>query len=49
MIGERYGEGITQTTPLESWSMGKSVTATIMGTLIHKGVYAEKRPGKRWV
>ena len=44
VIGERYGEGITQTTPLESWSMGKSVTATIMGTLIHKGVYTLDQP-----
>jgi CubicO group peptidase (beta-lactamase class C family) len=44
LIGERYGEGITHTTPLESWSMGKSVTSTIMGTLIHKGVYALDQP-----
>ena len=28
LIAERYGEGITATTPLESWSMGKSLTAT---------------------
>ena len=26
-------------TPLESWSMGKSVTATLMGILIKQGVY----------
>src|SRR5207237_1620804 len=26
-------------TPLESWSMGKSVTATLMGVLIKQGVY----------
>ncbi|MEZ5293165.1 MAG: serine hydrolase, partial [Vicinamibacterales bacterium] len=44
LIGERYGEGITMTTPLESWSMGKSVTATIMGTLIDKGVYTLDQP-----
>jgi len=44
IIAERYGEGITLTTPLESWSMGKSVTATIMGTLIHKGVYTLDQP-----
>jgi CubicO group peptidase (beta-lactamase class C family) len=44
LIGERYGEGITITTPLESWSMGKSVTSTIMGTLIHKGVYTLDQP-----
>lgn len=39
IIGERYGPGITATTPLESWSMGKSLSATLLGTLIHQGVY----------
>ena len=39
LIGERYREGIDHTTPLESWSMGKSLTGTLMGTLIQKGVY----------
>ena len=39
LIGERYGEHITATTPLESWSMGKSLTATLMGILIGQGVY----------
>ncbi len=39
LIAERYGEGITATTPLESWSMGKSLTATLMGILIKRGVY----------
>jgi CubicO group peptidase (beta-lactamase class C family) len=39
IIGERYGEGITASTPLESWSMGKSLTATLMGILIKRGVY----------
>jgi CubicO group peptidase (beta-lactamase class C family) len=39
VIGERYGEGITPRTPLESWSMGKSITATLMGVLIKQGVY----------
>jgi CubicO group peptidase (beta-lactamase class C family) len=39
IIGERYGEGITARTPLESWSMGKSLTATLMGILIKQGVY----------
>ena len=31
LIGERYAQGITARTPLESWSMGKSVTATLIG------------------
>lgn len=39
LIGERYAPGITARTPLESWSMGKSVTATLMGLLIRQGVY----------
>ena len=39
IIGERYGDGITLHTPLESWSMGKSLTATLMGILIEQGVY----------
>ena len=44
IIGERYGPGITATTPLESWSMGKSVTATLMGILIRDGVYKLSQP-----
>ena len=39
LLAERYREGIDHTTPLESWSMGKSLTGTLMGVLIHKGVY----------
>lgn len=39
IIGERYGEGIDLHTPLESWSMGKSLTGTLMGVLIQRGVY----------
>jgi hypothetical protein len=34
IVAERYGAGITAQTPLESWSMGKSLTATLMGILI---------------
>jgi CubicO group peptidase (beta-lactamase class C family) len=39
IIGERYGPGIGPTTRLPSWSMGKSLTATLIGQLIHQGVY----------
>jgi CubicO group peptidase (beta-lactamase class C family) len=39
VIGERYTEGITSSTPLESWSMGKSLISTLMGILIKDGVY----------
>jgi hypothetical protein len=30
LIAERYGNGITVRTPLEGWSMGKSLTATLI-------------------
>src|SRR5262249_56625976 len=39
LIAERYGYGIKARTPLESWSMGKSLTATLMGVLIKQGIY----------
>ena len=39
LLAERYREGIDHATPLESWSMGKSLTGTLMGVLIQKGVY----------
>ena len=44
IIAERYGEGINLHTPLESWSMGKSLTATLMGVLIKQGVYDLLQP-----
>jgi CubicO group peptidase (beta-lactamase class C family) len=39
IIAERYAEGIGIDTPLESWSMGKSLSATLLGVLIQQGVY----------
>ena len=50
VIGERYGDGITMHTPLESWSMGKSLTATLMGILIERGVYElwQRAPVPEW-
>ena len=39
LIAERYRDGLDLHTPLESWSMGKSLTATLMGVLIQQGVY----------
>ena len=39
LVAERYREGIDHSTPLESWSMGKSLTGTLMGVLIERGVY----------
>jgi CubicO group peptidase (beta-lactamase class C family) len=50
IVAERYAEGITARTPLESWSMGKSVTAALMGVLIQQGVYDlwEPAPVPEW-
>lgn len=44
LIAERYAPGITAQTPLESWSMGKSLTATLLGGLIQQGVYELWQP-----
>ena len=44
IIGEKYKEGIDQYTRLEGWSMGKSLTATLMGILIQQGVYQLDQP-----
>lgn len=44
LVGERYASGITDRTPLTSWSMGKSVTATLLGVLIQQGVYSLTQP-----
>ncbi|MDH5589441.1 MAG: beta-lactamase family protein [Gemmatimonadota bacterium] len=44
IIGEGYGEGIDLHTPLESWSMGKSLTGSLMGVLVQQGVYELWQP-----
>jgi CubicO group peptidase (beta-lactamase class C family) len=44
LVAERYGEGLTARTPLEGWSMGKSLTATLLGILIKQGVYELSQP-----
>ncbi len=44
IVAERYRDGIGIHTPLESWSMGKSMTATLLGQLIHQGVYELWQP-----
>lgn len=44
IIAERYGEGIELNTPLESWSMSKSLSATLMGVLIQQGEYSLEQP-----
>jgi CubicO group peptidase (beta-lactamase class C family) len=44
IIAERYGPGITVNTPLESWSMGKSLSGTLLAILIRQGVYTLDQP-----
>ena len=44
LIGERYGPNVKASTPLESWSMGKSLTSTLMGVLIKQGAYELWQP-----
>lgn len=39
LIAERYGDRVNLHTPLEAWSMGKSLAATLLGLLIKDGVY----------
>ena len=44
VIGERYGLGAGPQTPIEGWSMGKSVVASLLGTLMQRGVYTLDQP-----
>ena len=39
IIAERYADGIDMHTPLESWSMAKSLSATLMGVLVQQDEY----------
>ena len=52
VIGERCAPGITVHTPLESWSMGKSLTATLIIpshdlVVVRQGHYRGAREGRR--
>ena len=44
IVAERYMPGITKDTQLESWSMGKSLTATLFALLVKEGVYRVDDP-----
>ncbi|MEM7143392.1 MAG: serine hydrolase [Actinomycetota bacterium] len=39
LVAERYGDGIDRDTQLESWSMGKSLTAALVGVLMADGAF----------
>lgn len=47
---EQYGHGATAETRLESWSMGKSLSGTLMGTQILRGDYGlwDRAPIEQW-
>src|SRR5690606_4875155 len=44
IVAERYAPGFSKDTQLESWSMGKSLTATLIGLLINQGDLALSDP-----
>ncbi len=44
IVAERYGPGITANTQLESWSMGKSLAATLFALLVKDGTYTLGQP-----
>ncbi|MDX1666065.1 MAG: serine hydrolase [Saprospiraceae bacterium] len=50
IIAERYGQGADMHTQLESWSMGKSLTATLIGRMIQEGYFAltDPAPVSEW-
>jgi CubicO group peptidase (beta-lactamase class C family) len=51
IVGERYGDGFSAETPLLGWSIAKSVTAAIIGTLVREGRMDVNRRGlfEGWV
>ena len=44
IVAERYMPGIDKDTQLESWSMGKSLTATLFALLVKDGTYDIESP-----
>jgi len=44
IVAERYATGVTKDTQLESWSMGKSLTATLFALLVKDGTYTIDQP-----
>lgn len=50
LVDERYADGFTKDTPFLSWSMGKSVTATLMGAAVLRGHIdkTERAPVDAW-
>lgn len=50
IVAERYAEGWGPYTPQISWSMGKSIAATLIGVLTNKGLLSldQQAPLKEW-
>lgn len=50
IVGERYRDGIAPDTQLEAWSMGKSLTSTLIGILVQQGHLTLDQPAPiaRW-
>ena len=44
IVDERYGEGFTEETPFLSWSMAKSITATLIGAAVEQGLIDINEP-----
>ncbi|MEI6419252.1 MAG: serine hydrolase, partial [Sphingomonadales bacterium] len=44
IVAERYALGAGPTTPLEGYSMGKSLVATMLGVLMQQGAYTLDQP-----
>lgn len=44
ILAERYAGGTTRDTQLESWSMGKSITAALVGILVREGAFGLDDP-----
>ncbi len=44
LVDERYAEGFSETTPLLSWSMAKSVTSTLVGAAAERGLIDVNAP-----
>ncbi|MEM1412764.1 MAG: serine hydrolase [Pseudomonadota bacterium] len=45
VIAERYAEGIEAETPLLGWSMAKSITTTLVGAMVQRGMVDLHAPG----
>ena len=44
IVAERYANGAHRDMQLESWSMGKSITGTLIGMLVHQGALKLEDP-----